>query len=116
LQNKKLQPGQRAIFGPFCKKTSVEIVRPRQQRGQWQTCQAGRPDVFAKMAQNVAQTIFCQILTGKEHKRMAKYWTLNLIFKNLPEEKNLSIGENSPNPVTLLPSRTLKKARLRGKK
>jgi hypothetical protein len=56
-----------------------------------------------KVAQNIAQTIFCQNLyiTGAVEKRSPDTRVTSVIFKPLPKENNHPLGEFSPNLVTL---------------
>jgi hypothetical protein len=66
--------------------------------------------VCDKIAQNVAQPIFCKHLYINLNvlKSSPIFLATSVIFKKLANKYNHSIGENSPNLVTLCISNTLK--------
>jgi hypothetical protein len=62
--------------------------------------------VFEKIAQNVAQNVFCQnqCITSTEGKGAPKIGASSVIFKKMPKVNNHPMGEYSPNLVTLIGS------------
>jgi hypothetical protein len=56
----------------------------------------GDQDEFVRMAQNVAKNVFYHL-----KKCSAKMWATFIIMKKLPKVNIRSLGENSPNLVTL---------------
>jgi hypothetical protein len=59
---------------------------------------------YEKVAKNVAQYIFCQNDSKNPNrgKSSLKMWPISVSFNKLPKVNNHSIGEISPNLVTLL--------------
>jgi hypothetical protein len=60
--------------------------------------------VCEKVAQNVAQPIFCQneYITGTVEKSSPTICATSVVFNKLAKENNRPVGENLPNLVTLM--------------